>query len=81
MRRCGAVGRQRRVCAVDADAACAALSSQIVKPSSCHTQERHEAGDGASAGDARGTGRSLMVVNKWRQKEKLKTTAVALVSR
>jgi hypothetical protein len=49
---------------------------RIVNPGP--SQERHDAGEGASA-DARGAGRSLMVVNKWRQKEKLKTTAVALV--
>ena len=38
-------------------------------------QERHDAGE--EAGDARSGDSSL--VSKWRQKEKLKTTAVALV--
>jgi regulator-associated protein of mTOR len=60
------------------------IHTSIYHQKTQHTQERHDAGDASTSG--RGGGHAphsqqqqVAVVHRWRQREKLKTTAVALV--
>lgn len=50
-------------------------TSSMLHPSTQCTQVRHDVGNGAADAPAQSQG----IVSKWRQKERLKTTAVALV--